>query len=326
MGEDKYYVGWIIDPADEIEELDESNNVGIDLDNMLTVSPPADSGENIFGATDLGALTSGQLQTLLDAVGNETMGDQDVDFFKFTVAAGGTLEIDIDSPSLDSYVRLFDEAGNPLMANDDGTAPGETSGTDSYILRHLEAGTYYIGVSGRPNTLYDPRNTARDAQARQYGQLFPELDIPVTSRTGPDTQDVYEPIEGVFIRASEVTVNQADGMYTATGKIMINELIEVIGTLQFSVKTQIIKGKGEVWMRDLPILGDIKLYEGKFSMNADKTLCNLFNNFASDLDVVGMDVRAKSIKLLPNAVEIVDISTCRRVLAESRLASKADNF
>jgi uncharacterized delta-60 repeat protein len=91
----------------------------------------------------------------------------DVNLRKFTVSAGQRVAFNVDRASdsgLDSYLRLFNSAGTQLAANDDGAAPGETLGKDSYLAHTFATGgTYYIGVSGKGNQAYNPVTGAGDA-------------------------------------------------------------------------------------------------------------------------------------------------------------------
>jgi type IV secretory pathway TrbL component len=81
-----------------------------------------------------------------------------VDLFRVTLAAGQTITIDIDAKtlsggsSLDSYLRLFNSAGQQLAANDD-----DGSSFDSLLtFRASTAGTYFVGISGYGNSGYNP--------------------------------------------------------------------------------------------------------------------------------------------------------------------------
>jgi hypothetical protein len=76
-------------------------------------------------------------------------GNNTYDFYQFTVSGPGTGNFDIDGTNgWDSYLYLFDSAGNALSQSDDnGGDPGSTSGFDSNIpFTFTTAGTYYIGV------------------------------------------------------------------------------------------------------------------------------------------------------------------------------------
>lgn len=89
----------------------------------------------------------------------------DVDMFSFTVGAGQTIGFDIDCPyDTDTYIRLFNATGAELANNDDGTAPGESYDHWASYMEYTFAsgGTYYLGVSGLSNTLYDPETGADD--------------------------------------------------------------------------------------------------------------------------------------------------------------------
>lgn len=91
-----------------------------------------------------------------------TLGDGlsaslDVDLYKITLPLGGLITAEViaanlDIPSdLDSYLRLFDANGEELAAND------QFNGRDSFLDYFVTTGgTYYIGVSGFPNSEYDP--------------------------------------------------------------------------------------------------------------------------------------------------------------------------
>ena len=103
--------------------------------------------------------------------GNNRDVDQteDVDMYSVELQAGDRLTIDLDSiPFTNSEgfvlrnsgdLRLFNAAGEELVYNDEGSAPGELfeSRRDAYIdFTVTETGTYYIGVSQAFNENYDP--------------------------------------------------------------------------------------------------------------------------------------------------------------------------
>ena len=79
--------------------------------------------------------------------------DNDVDFYSFRVTSLGTVSIEVTANNnFDSYLRLFDAAGNELAANNNF----DSSTLLSRLDLNLELGTYYLGVSGYNNTNYDP--------------------------------------------------------------------------------------------------------------------------------------------------------------------------
>jgi hypothetical protein len=91
----------------------------------------------------------------------------DVDLYAVPLNAGQQLQVQVDAASLgsklDSYLRVFDSAGNEFQNNDDGPTPGKpNSSTDSFMeFTAPSTGTFYFGVSGQlpnklGNTAYHP--------------------------------------------------------------------------------------------------------------------------------------------------------------------------
>lgn len=96
------------------------------------------------------------------------VGVSDVDLFEIVMPDNGTLFVDIDTPFatgefVDSYLRLFDAAGNAIAFSDDNSSDEDADDgghfTDSFLGASVErGGTYYIGVSDFDNQNYDPNN------------------------------------------------------------------------------------------------------------------------------------------------------------------------
>lgn len=84
--------------------------------------------------------------------------DRDVDLYSFGLAAGDHFTVNVQATSgvseLDSYLRLFDADGNEVANNSE----------DSSVLDFAVSATgqYYLGVSGYPNTDYDPHDHSTD--------------------------------------------------------------------------------------------------------------------------------------------------------------------
>ncbi len=126
----------------------------------LTLTPIRDPNDQIAEALNLGAMT--QARVVNDAIDNII----DVDLFKFTVTAGQRIRFDVDRPAgnLDSFLRLFNASGVQLASNDDGPTPGEADSVESFLeFTFAAAGTFVIGVSGFPNTAYNPNTGNGDA-------------------------------------------------------------------------------------------------------------------------------------------------------------------
>ena len=67
---------------------------------------------------------------------------QEVDIYQVEVEEAQELVIDLNSPSYDTWLELYDADCNRVTFNDDGGA-----GLNSRIMENVEPGTYYIGVS-----------------------------------------------------------------------------------------------------------------------------------------------------------------------------------
>ena len=123
---------------------------------------PSDNSSNDTAGTaqDLGAI-AGNVATSLTVAGNvgtADQGDNDLDFYSFTVTEAGTFYFDIDGgivtgTSVDTQLSLFNAAGQLIAMDDDTTAdPGSADFEDSFIGGiFLEAGTYQVAVTSFNN-------------------------------------------------------------------------------------------------------------------------------------------------------------------------------
>ena len=125
---------------------------------LIVQALPADPDNTLATANPLGAVS-----TTGNTVSASITPDIDVDLYSFAVAAGQTVDFDIDTAQngpggLGSYLRLFNAQGQQLAFNNDAAAPGEsTVGFDAYLrFTFSAAGTYYIGVSNNVNIQYNP--------------------------------------------------------------------------------------------------------------------------------------------------------------------------
>ena len=104
--------------------------------------------------TQVTSTTSLPLQDSQQNIGEDdgvSVGDRDVDFWKFNSAEAGILEIDIDSDEVDSYALLFDGDGRLLAENDDN------DGLNPLLHYQIEADTdYWVAITGFGNQNFDP--------------------------------------------------------------------------------------------------------------------------------------------------------------------------
>ncbi len=126
-------------------------------------------------------------------------GDGNRDYYKILVNAGTTLTFDIDhTSSIDSFIKLYDAAGNLLAYDDDSStsdgAGGSTSGYDSFLTYTattagyyvIEVGDYLTSTSNEPiasGATYELQISAAGTQAIGGGSGNDTLD----GGTGADT-------------------------------------------------------------------------------------------------------------------------------------------
>jgi hypothetical protein len=128
--------------------------------------PPPDTNAGDANGTIQGAiigptLDGSPVNPILGSIGidgtSTNIGDRDVDIYRFSLSAPGNVTIELGSnlnnlADFDSFLRLFDQSGNELAFDDDGVGQGGFSRLET----SLDAGTYYVGVSGFDNSSYDP--------------------------------------------------------------------------------------------------------------------------------------------------------------------------
>jgi hypothetical protein len=146
----------------------------------------SEAGDTLATALSTGLGAGGGTATHTGYAGNGAFGNKDVDMYSFQAAAGSRITIQTTqpsgSPALDTYLRLFNAAGTQL-ASDDDSGPSEYSLISNFTL--TSAGTYYVGVSGYPNTGYNP-NVAGSGAVGEAGnyQLALTLDTSTTIDDG----------------------------------------------------------------------------------------------------------------------------------------------
>jgi hypothetical protein len=126
-------------------------------------TPLNDPDDTIAEAINVGTITNKRSVRRSASLGFAT----DVDMYRFSVAAGATVEFIVQAraPATDPYLRLFDRRGNELAFNDDGPIPNQPPGFSPYLKYQFStAGTYYIGISGYPNMNYDPIQGTGDVE------------------------------------------------------------------------------------------------------------------------------------------------------------------
>ncbi|MEV4756422.1 PPC domain-containing protein [Micromonospora sp. NPDC049559] len=115
--------------------------------------------------------------------GSAGSGSGDFDVYRITGTAGKTLTVDVDTPpdTLDSFVVLYDAAGEVVAYNDDSP-----TGLDSLLTHRFAAtGTYYVLVAGFLAVPDDPFDSGSGTGAGSEGPY----DVKIT--TGQADVDVF---------------------------------------------------------------------------------------------------------------------------------------
>lgn len=91
-------------------------------------------------------------------IGDGLFGALDVDLYRINMPRGGLITARVDAKTLatpsnlDSYLRLFNASGQEIASND------QFNGDDSFLDFFVTTGgNYYVGVSGFPNSAYNPQ-------------------------------------------------------------------------------------------------------------------------------------------------------------------------
>jgi len=129
-------------------------------------------------------------------IGDEPVGDKDVDFYAIDVESNQGLTVTLSTPGsdLDADLKLF-AADGTLLATDGDDGDGQID----YDSSETGAGVYYVAVSGKPNIAYDPF----------------ALDSAVSGSIGTYTinvvgYSVHLDFDGVIQRANDVGAPPAD--------------------------------------------------------------------------------------------------------------------
>src|SRR5262249_39237105 len=131
----------------------------------------------------------GNYSMYVESLGDGAFGARDVDLYRFQANAG-TILLARTSPSafggtMDPLLRLFDGAGNQLLAVEDYL----TSRYAQLDYQFTTTGTYYLGVSGSPNATYNPATAGSGAAADETGLYGLQMTLFSPPAVAPDVGD-----------------------------------------------------------------------------------------------------------------------------------------
>lgn len=141
-----------------VESLESRNLLAADLDDSLSEARP------------LGVVTEQPISAAA-----EISEAADVDMYRVTLESGQSIDIDVDTPNngpggLGGYLRVFNDQGVELAANNDAMGPDDAApGFDPYIrFTAAQNGNFYIAVSNWENSQFDPIGGEGDVAGQQY--------------------------------------------------------------------------------------------------------------------------------------------------------------
>ncbi len=177
-------------------------------------------GDTLGTAQNTGIGVGGGTFTGTNRMWNVAYGLKHVGMYRFSAAAGGTLTTSTSLPaggdSADTILRLFNSAGTQLAFNDDCGGGTLYSCINNFVLPNTD--TYYLGVSGYPNSSYNPNigGSGVNAGVGRYGDFQLSIRLvaaPIATRlvvTAPATATAGTPF-AVTVRATDNSNNTAIG-------------------------------------------------------------------------------------------------------------------
>ncbi|MEM9506529.1 MAG: DVUA0089 family protein [Cyanobacteria bacterium P01_E01_bin.35] len=196
-----------------------SYQLGIDI---VEVTADQDPDNTIAEAVD-SSVSSQETRNLI--IDGEIDLTTDVDVHRFQLEQGDGITLKIDTPAgnsnLDSFLRLFDAAGNELGFDDDDDENNlkAESGTDS-ILNFVAdtSGAYFIGVSSDGNSNYDVvagSNNFTPNTGSTKGKYSLALDIStVVAVLDPDDTiaEAMDVLSGAKVQSPQVIADTIDSV------------------------------------------------------------------------------------------------------------------
>jgi hypothetical protein len=168
-----------------LQVTDAANAIG-SAPQSLTVAQgesPTGVADTLLTAQATGLGPSSGSFTATTTLGDAAEGAADVDMFSFQGNLGSTLTAVASTPPggtpMSSYLRLFNASGTELANSGAGTSLSYTFSATA---------TYYLGVSGQPNTTYDP-TTAGSGVAGSTGTYELDLALAAPKNIGDTLQN-----------------------------------------------------------------------------------------------------------------------------------------
>ncbi|MCY2983095.1 MAG: pre-peptidase C-terminal domain-containing protein [Planctomycetota bacterium] len=189
------------------------------------LADPAGGSDVLSRALSIGVTGGAVRVTAIGAIGDNpnlvSAADRDIDLFRLNLDAGTQIVLTASSTTvpgsqLDPYLRLFDESGTEIAANND--FGGVRDSRISFTIP--KTGRYFAGVSGSANSRYNPNVVNSGSNGGSQGQY--ELSVDVTPRLNFSVVGNRIQVDG----ASSITL-PANSPLTLEGKSGLNDATNV---------------------------------------------------------------------------------------------------
>lgn len=234
--------------------------------------------------------------TLSNAIETEA----DLDVYQIELNFGHTIGFDLDTGvdnRLDTYLRVFDGLGIELGANDDGSAPDESSNLDSYLEFTAPAtGNYYFGVSSFGNFDYDPIAGSNNF-SHDVGSSIGDYDLTI------NLVDSVNAIAGTDLADTLRGTSQADLISGEAGNDRINGAAGADNIIGGAGNDSLNGNNGDDLLQGG--VGNDRLTGGNGNdiLNGEKGTDRLTGNAGSDIFILGVNDGTSTITDFESSVD-----------------------
>ncbi len=96
----------------------------------------------------------------------------------------------------------------------------------------------------------------------------------------------------------------SDDRWQISGNAMVNGFLHVNGEVSANTATLKVSGNGRIWIEDVPVLGEVTLYEGPWEFDGQTAATTAINNFLSGLELAGMQVKCTYLGIIGTTVKV----------------------